>query len=109
MQTVDELSKENNEYTFVIDNCDEDLFSKLYKIQESYDFNTQIITITHDASEIEKEKLIKINISITKLESIIEQILQKEAMDLDESKTTRIKEFSAGNPLMAKLLILEFA
>lgn len=105
LQTVDELSKGKKEYTFVIDNCDDDLFSKLYKIQESYGFNTQIITITHDATDIEKENLVKINISITKLESIIEQILQKEAKDYDESKTSRIKEFSAGNPLMAKLLI----
>lgn len=105
LQTMDDLSKENIPYTFVIDNCDDDLFVKLYKIQESYNFNSKLITITHDATFIEKEELIQINISITKLKSIIEQILQKDALDLEDSKKDRIREFSAGNPLMAKLLI----
>lgn len=105
LQTCNELSKEDNEYNFVIDNCDDDLFVKLYKIQETTNTKSKFIVITHDYSEIEKENTIKILISIEKLDTIIEQIIDNEASDIDSINKASIKDFSAGNPMMAHLLI----
>jgi hypothetical protein len=108
LSTLDKLfSDVRNTQAIIIDNCPLLFFRKVLKMRCESNAINSIISIFNEPEETEIDKMTSveyIKLSISDLESVVEQILKNHFLELKEEEKKIIMEFSEGIPLMAVLL-----
>jgi hypothetical protein len=101
------FSDKTNTQSLVIDNCPLKFFRKMLKMKFEFGVTNPIISLFNEPEEKTIDKITAveyIQISISDLGSVVDQILETSFTYLTEDQRKIIKEFSEGIPLMATLL-----
>ena len=101
------FSDKTNTQSLVIDNCPLHFFRKILKMKYEFGVANPIISLFNEPEETTIDRITAveyIQISISDLGSVVDQILEKSFKSLPEDQRKIIKEFSEGIPLMATLL-----
>lgn len=101
------FSDKTNTQSLIIDNCPLYFFRKILKMKYEFGVTNPIISLFNEPEETTIDKITAveyIQISISDLGSVVDQILETSFNFLPEDQRKIIKEFSEGIPLMATLL-----
>jgi hypothetical protein len=107
LSKFDSICDEKEKYTIIIDNCNLSFLRKIKRIKYEKESVCRIISIYNQPEEEYEDRINDIdyiNISIEKLESIVDKIIKNQFKNLTDFEQKTIKEFSAGIPFMAILL-----